>query len=306
MALRYSASGFSKSSLISKYVKCLFTKMINDTYNQQEWRKTLRKCPVKQKDLEEMGVWHHKEEQLKQLYLYDQRGDCILIQGAGILYQGKIYLVLGVGAINVLESFSQFNETQGVVGTGNALFLSKKCQQVYSALNKEETLRRYEIDKTGREFKYGLGGGISKLITINRVFMDEQEFLDAKQKKLEKIVFDLGNTFFTEPIPFSGRKKSRLRDKFVDTARTVHCVHHPTLMEKELFFDSAEQIRSVISQYPGFFMLGYTYFSRIFADSIGLVANFGLDLKYNPSGITSFTILKLIEQFCKKYPELQD
>ena len=251
-----------------------------------------------------MGIWKNKEKQFKNLHFSSERDNCILIQGAGFKYNDYVFLTLGIGAINVLEAFSQFNEVQGVVGTGNALFLSKDCSNVYSALSEAETLKRYEIDKTKRKFKYNLGGKIAPLIILNRVFTNHKEFIKTKEKKADKISFDLGDTFFTETIKFAGSLKSRLRAKFVNTVRTVHCVHHQTLMEKELFFNSSEEIKEVINNFKGYFILGYTYFSETFANSIGMVANSELKLKDNSSEIVSFTILKLVEQFYKKNNDL--
>lgn len=272
--------------------------------NQYAWRKHLKKCPISEKDLKEMEVWNNKEKQFKNLYLNSKRGDCVLIQGAGFSYKDHVFLTFGIGVINVLEAFSQFNEVEGIIGTGNTLFLSKDCGNVYSTLSEAETLKRYEIDKTKRKFKYQLEGKLAPLIILNRVFTNHKEFERTKEKKADEISFDLGDTFFTEPVKFSGSLKSRLRSKFINTVRTVHCVHHRTLMEKELFFDSVEEIKKVIDNFKGYFILGYTYFSEIFANSIGMVANSGLKLKDNPSEIISFTILKLVEQFYKKNKNL--
>ena len=268
------------------------------------WRKKLKKCPIGEKDLKDMGVWKNKEKQFKNLYLNSERNDCILIQGAGLSYKDHIFLTLGIGAINILEAFSQFDDVQGVIGTGNAFFLSKDCNKVYSALQEKETLKRYKIDKTKRKFKYQVEGKLAPLIILNRVFTNRKEFEKTKAKKADGVSFDLGDTFFTEPVKFSGSLKSRLRSKFINTVRTVHCVHHRTLMEKELFFDSKEDVIKVIDKFEGYFMLGYTYFSETFANSIGMDANFKLDIKDNSSEIVSFTILKLVEQFYKKNKNL--
>jgi len=274
--------------------------------NQFVWRERLLKCPIDENDLKEMGIWEYKEEQLNNLYLSSERKECILIQGAGFMYKGLVFLTLGIGAINVLEAFSQFDEIDGVVGTGNALFLSRDCKYVFSALSEQETSIRYEIDKTHRKFKYSEGGKLGPLIILNRVFTDKKEFNETKIKKNNDLAFDLGNTFFTNPAKYSGSRKSRLRNKFINTVRTVHCVHHPTLMEKELFFDSFKDIEKTINNFSGYFMLGYTYFSETFASSIGMVANFQVDIKDNPSEITSFTILKLVQQFYRNHHECFD
>lgn len=269
-------------------------------YDQYAWRSKLRKCPIGENDLKEMGILEHKDIQRKNLYLNSERNNCIMMQGAGFVFKERVVLTLGIGAINVLEAFSQFNDVEGVVGTGNVLFMSDDCKEAYSALNEEESRNRYEVNKTGRALKYALGAKLAPLIIINRVFAKHDEFIATKARKSKEISFDLGNTFFTEPIKYSGSIKARLRSKFIKTVQTVHCVHHPTLMEKELFFDDFESIKNVINKFNGYFILGYTYFSTTFAESIGMKANFELDIKDNSSEIVSYTILKLVEQFYKK------
>ena len=277
----------------------MMNRIIDASYNQYEWRTRLTKCPLYEQDIIEMGLMGHKNAQRKLLYKSSERDNCMLIQGAGFLYKGRVYLTLGVGAINTLEAFSQFNEVESVVGTGNALFLSKDFKNAYSALSLDETIKRYEIDKTNRIFKYSEGGPIGPLIILNRVFCDYNEYLHTKNSKSANLAFDLGNMFFVNPIKFGGSEKSRLRAKFVNAVRTVHCVHHPTVMEKELFFDSYEDIKNAINNFNGYFLKGYTYFSNTFAESIGMVANFKLKLLDNPSEIVSYTTLKLVEEFLR-------
>ncbi|MDO8740581.1 MAG: hypothetical protein Q7J54_03330 [Candidatus Woesearchaeota archaeon] len=272
--------------------------IIDASYDQYAWRSRLTKCPLHEQDLTDMKLMGHKDAQRKLLYKSSERDNCTLMQGAGFLYKRRVYLTLGVGSINILEAFSQFGEVEGIVGTGNALFLSKDFKNVYSTLSYEETINRYEIDKTNRTFKYSEGGPIGPLIVLNRVFCNYEEYVHIKGSRCNDLAFDLGNAFFVKPMKF-GHERSRLRAKFVNAVRTVHCVHHPTIMEKELFFDSADNIKNIINNFDGYFLKGYTYFSNTFANSIGMVANFKLRLLDNPSEIVSYTILKLVEEFSR-------
>lgn len=250
-------------------------------------------------DLKQMGIWNIKEDLREELLNREKRNNCLIIQGGAFVVDNYAFLILGMGTIDILETLSQFNDIEGIIGTGNALFISRDFRFVYSPLSKEDTLKRYEINKTKHFFKYKYTAKLAPLIILNRAFKDKREFYNIKNKKINEITFDLGNSFFIKSIKYSGTLKSRLRAKFIRTTTTVHCATHPTLAKKELVFDDVDKIKELINNFKGYFLLGYMLWNEKFANSVGMASNYNLDLETNPSQILGFTLLKLAQQFYK-------
>lgn len=263
-------------------------------------RKTITKTPLTEQSLKQIGIWDRRENLRKKILGNKERGDSTLVQGGALIINDYTYLLLGMGTIDILETMSQFNDIEGIIGAGNALFISKDFKFVYSTLSEEETLKRYEIDKTHHPFKYRYSGKLAPLIILNRAFRSETEFIKTKEKKASEVIFDLGNCFFTKPVRYAGSLKARLRAKFIKTAQTVHCATHPTLSEKEMIFDEFEKIKKLINNFKGYFMLGYVLWNEKFANSIGMQSNYTLDIKDNPIQIIGFVLIKLIQEFHKK------
>lgn len=260
--------------------------------------------PITEDDLKNIGIWQ-KADQLKSMfYQNDQRSDCTLIQGGAFVINGRAYLLLGMSTIDILETLSQHKEVEGVIGTGNSLYVSNSCDMVYSTLDETETITRYEVHKTGHPLKVLLKAKVAPLIILNRTFRDESLYAEIKQSKQLDIIVDLGSNCYTAPERFAGTRKARLRSKFVKTARTGHCVINPTLTEKELLFDREEKVTQLINGFNGSFGLGYMLWSELFANSVGMVSNYKLGLKDNPSEIIGYALIKYVEEFEKNNPDL--
>lgn len=259
----------------------------------------INKTPLIERDLKQIGIWDRRENLRKQLFCSKKQRNSVLIQGGSFVLDNYAYLLLGMGTIDILETMSQFVDIKGIIGTGNALFVSKSFKFVYSALSREETLKRYEINKTHHPFKYRYSSKLAPLIILNRTFKNETEFKKAKTKKTNEIIFDLGSCFFTNPVKYSGSMKARLRGKFIKVSTAIHCATHPSLLKKEMIFDDLEKIKDLINYFDGYFMLGYMLWNEKFANSVGIKSNYSLDLKDNPSEVIGFVLIKLIENFIK-------
>lgn len=260
--------------------------------------------PIVEEDLKKLGIWDRREDLRAEFHRADEREDCALIQAGAFVVNGWAYLILGMSTIDIIETMSQFDEVDGVIGTGNSLFVSRDCRTVYTTLSEPDTRRRYEVHHTGNVLKYLYEGKVAPLIILNRTFRDKDEYLAVKRKKESKVIVDIGSNFYVDPIRYSGNLKTRLRWKFVKTARTGHCVTNPTLTEKELLFDEQEPLVEVINNFKGSFVLGYMLWSDKFANSVGMISNYSLDLRDNPSEIIGFGLVKLVNEFRKKNPEL--
>lgn len=259
----------------------------------------INKTPLIEKDLRQIGIWDKRESFKKQLFRGNKQRNSVLIQGGAFVVNNHAYLLLGMGTIDILETMSQFGDIEGIIGTGNALFISRNFKFVYSVLSEKETLKRYEINKTHHPFKYRYSSKVAPLIILNRAFKNETEFKEIKGRKANKIIFDLGSCFFTKPTKYSGSIKARLRGKFIKTSTTVHCATHPTLLRREMVFDDPESIKNLINHFDGYFILGYMLWNEKFANSVGIKSNYSLDLKDNPSQIIGFVLIKLLENFIK-------
>jgi len=260
--------------------------------------------PIAQGDLERLGIWERRADFRKEFYRSAERDDCALVQAAAFVIDGYAYLILGMSTIDIIETMSQHDEVEGVIGTGNSLFVSRDCTRVYTTLSEPDSQRRYEIHKTGNKLKYIYEGRVAPLVILNRTFRDRDEYFEVKRKKEAGISVDIGSNFYVDPVRYSGKLKARMRWKFVKTARTGHCVTNPTLTEKELLFDEEDEVAALINNFEGSFMLGYMLWSDKFANSVGMVSNYSLDLRDNPSEIIGYSMIKLAKEFRKKHPQL--
>ena len=260
--------------------------------------------PIYEEDLKKMGIWQKTDILKNDLYLNIKRKNCVLIQGGAFIINGYAYLILWMSTIDILETMSQHKDITGIVGTGNSLYISKDFKKVYSTLSEEETKKRYEIDKTWHKLKYSYEAKLAPLIILNRTFKNIEESRESKINKQANIIVDIWVNFYTKCVKYSGSLKSRLRWKFIKTARTGHCVTNPTLTEKELLFDKEEEIVNLINNFNGKFCLWYLSWSENFAKTVGMVEVQKLDLKDNPSDIIGFSLLKIAQEFYNKNQEL--
>jgi hypothetical protein len=270
-----------------------------------EWRDYIRRYykvgqPLREKDLTHIGVWDEKEELRKKLYKSSEREDHLLIQGGAFVYRGFAFMVLGVGAMDYLEPLSELQTIDGIVGTGNVLFMSRDFKRLYSALSEDETLKRYEIDETHHPFKWVEHAKVAPLVFLNRAFTDYSEFDAIKEKKKNKILYDLGHTFFIEPQKVNYRG----REKLIKTLRVAHCIAHHTLNMKELIFDSLDDIGEAVKSYDGFIIKGYMKYSLELANSMTIKNNYKLGLKYNIYPIVAYVMFKLSQEFYDKNKKL--
>jgi hypothetical protein len=267
-------------------------------------KKKGRGKPINKKDLEELNILQNSDKIKKKFFRNKERGDSILIQGGAFVVGGYAYLVLGMSTIDILETMSEYKGVTGIIGTGNSLYISKDFKKVYATLSEEETIKRYEIDKTGSKLKYKYQAKLAPLIFLNRSVKDAVEFNEIRNRKKDSVLIDLGSNFYLDTVKFSGSKKSRLKWKFVKAARTGRCVANPSLNKKELLFDDEEAVVNAISHFKGSFCLGYMKWTDEVANAVGLIQVKALDLKDNISGIIGFSLLKIAEDFRKRNKDL--
>lgn len=237
-----------------------------------DYKCSVRKVLFDENDLKKMGIFARYDKLRSLLYKSDERRDCVLIQGAAFVVDGLAYLLMGVGGIDFLDSLARNVEVDGVIGIGNALFISKDFEFVYSAHSKEELIRGYELEGFEHADRYNFlySAPIGSLIFLLRSFKTKEEFYRTKKKYEGQIVFDIEDTFARAPVKFSGSLRARLRSKFIKTARVVHCARRPTLQEKECLFDAEDQIKSAVNCFRGKFVLVYTLWNQVLCDVVGM------------------------------------
>lgn len=240
------------------------------------------KLILNEEDLIRYDIWNCYDSLRGQLYKADERKDCVLVQGAAFVVKGKAFLLLGVGGIDFLDSLSHFQEVDGIIGNGNALFLSRDFQNIYSAHKIEELIGCYELEGSDVKIKFLESAPIASLIFLMRSFHN-LEVYDAAKMKVSKIVFEVSNTFSGEPVRCAGSLKSRLRSKFISTARVVHCARRPTLMKKECLFDSYKDIYNAVNNFKDYFALVYTLWDQVLCDAIGMRETRKLSSMHNPT-----------------------
>lgn len=254
------------------------------------------KLILKEDDLKQFGIWNHYKIYRSDLFNANKRVDCTIIQGSAFVMKGKAFLLMGVGGIDFLDSLSHLEEVDGIIGNGNALFLSKDFKYVYSAHSYDELIKCYELENYNGRIKFIEYAEVAPLIFILRSFPTIQEY-EAAKIKAGKVVFEKANTFGRTPVKYSGPYKSRLRSKFIATARIVHCARRPTFLIKESLFDSYLDVRQTVDEYKGYFALIYTLWSQELCDVIGMKATRKLSEYYNPTDPITPFFIEIAKQF---------
>jgi len=242
----------------------------------------IKKYILKEEDLRYSNIWDDCESLRTELFNADQRKDCILIQGAAFVVQGRAFLMMGIGGIDFLDSLSQLDEVDGIIGNGNALFLSRDFKNVYSAHSNQELINCYEIEGYTAKVKFLYEAPLAPLIFLLRGFHSREDY-DHTKIKIGNILFEEINTYAGEPIRFAGSLKSRLRGKFISTARVVHCASRPSFMNKESLFDSQEDIHKCLDNFRGRFALVYTMWDQKLCDVVGMSNTRKTANTYNPT-----------------------
>lgn len=250
-----------------------------------------------EQELHHHGVWDEYAQLRQQLYKADQRKDCILIQGAAFVIEGKAFLVVGVGGIHFLDSLAQMDGVDGVIGNSNTIFLSKDFSHVYSAHTPDELVERYQIFDNPKSITFIDGAPLVPLIFLLRSFYDQNEYNQTKEK-MSKLLFEEENTFAGEPIRYAGKIKARLRKKFIDTCRIAHCTYRPILYKKECLFDSHIDVYEAINKFRGHFALLYSVWRQDISDAYGVSRVRKLAKgTYNPTDAISPHFLHMAKRF---------
>lgn len=240
------------------------------------------KLILRENDLQQLGILDDYNSLRSTLRMSSHRSDCFLIQGGAFVVQGKAFLLLGTGGIDFLDSLSQLDSVDGIIGNGNALFVSTDFTHVYSVVSRSELVECYELEGSSSAIEFIEDAPIAPLIFLVRSFRTMHE-CTATRKKLGRLLFDMNNTFAGEPVKFSGSMKSRLRAKFLATARVVHCARRPTLTKKECLFDPVDRVCAAVNFFRGHFALVYTLWSDEMCDVIGMKLTRHLAESYNPT-----------------------
>lgn len=256
------------------------------------------KLMLTEKDLAKIGIWNEYDSLRAQLYKADQRQDCVIIQGSAFVVKGKAFLMTGVGGIDFLDSLAQLDEVDGVIGNNNTLFVSKNFDHVYSAHTTDELVKCYELEGAPShvKIKFLEDAPMAPLIFILRSFKTRDEY-EATKKKSGNILFEAANTFAGPPVRYAGHLKSRLRGKFLGTARVMHCARRPTVEKKEALFDSKDKISEAINNFKGHFSLVYTLWSQEMCDAVGMGKTRELSETYNPVDPITPHLLKIAKDF---------
>lgn len=256
------------------------------------------KLILNEDELKDLGIFRDYSGLRNQLYKANEREDCVLIQGSAFVVKNRAFPVMGIGGIDILDSISQLEGVDGVIGNGNALFVSKDFRNVYSTQTRDELIEAYEMEKENK-INFLERASLAPAIFLWRSFGDKREYEETKNKK-EKVIFeikDVPETFATEPIPFPESHKSRLREKFLRTARVVHCARRPTLKKKECLFDSYEEVREALSNFHGHFVLMYTMWNQQMCDAVGMYNTRRLSSSYNPTDKITPHLLEIANKF---------
>ena len=258
------------------------------------------KLILTEKDLAKIGIWNEYDSLRAKLYKADQRKDCIIVQGAAFVVKGKAFLMTGVGGIDFLDSLAQLDEVDGIIGNNNTVFVSKNFDHVYSAHTTEELVKCYELEGALSyiKIKFLENVPMAPLIFILRSFKTRDEY-ETTKKKIGNILFEAANTFAGLPVRYAGSLKSRLRGKFLGTARVMHCARRPTVEKKEVLFDSKEKVSETINNFKGHVALVYTLWSQVMCDAVGMAKTRELSKTYNPTDPITPHLLKIAKDFLK-------
>lgn len=256
----------------------------------------IKKLILTEEDLKQYDIWNNYDLLRSQLHKADERKDCVLIQGAAFVVKGKAFLVIGVGGIDFLDSIAQLDEVDGIIGIGNALFLSKDFKNIYSAHTSEELIKFYELEGSDVKINFLESAPVAPLIFLLRSLHNLNDYNKTKEK-IGKIIFEAANTFSGHSVRFAGSLKSRLRNKFLATARVVHCARRPTLEKKEVLFDPYDNVRKVVDNFKGHFALVYTLWNQELCDAVGMGKTRQLSKTYNPTDPITPHLLKMTKIF---------
>lgn len=254
------------------------------------------KLILDEQDLKALEIRSRYDFFRSQLYNAEKRKDCILIQASAFVVNGAAFLLMGVGGIDFLDSLSQLEGVDGIIGNGNALFLSKDFKYLFSANSSHELKRCYELEGKEDGINFIDEAPVGPLIFILRSFRNETEF-DNTKKKVGRTVFNTDNTFAGKAVRFSGSMKSRLRAKFVATSTVVHCARRPTLEIKECLFDSKDNVFQIVNNFQGYFSLIYTKWSQELCDVIGMKKTRLLGSSYNPTDPITPELFKIAKEY---------
>jgi len=250
-----------------------------------------------EQELYRYGVWDEYIDLRQQLYKADQRKECVLIQAAAFVIEGKAFLVVGVGGIHFLDSLASMDGVDGVIGNSNTIFISKDFSHVYSAHTQDELVERYQIFDNPKSIKFIDEAPLAPLIFLLRSFYSQNEYNQTK-KKISNMLFEEENTFAGEPIRYAGKVKARLRKKFIDTSRIAHCTYRPVLYAKECLFDSHDAVYKAINMFKGHFSLVYSMWRQDISDAYGVSRVRKLAKgTYNPTDAISPHFLHIARRF---------
>ncbi len=256
------------------------------------------KLILTQEDLNKLGIWKEYDLLRAQLYKADQRKDCIIVQGAAFVVNGKAFLMAGVGGIDFLDSLAQLDEVDGIIGNNNTIFVSKNFDHVYSAHNTQELVKCYELEGAPSHIKIKFleDAPMAPLIFILRSFKSHDEY-ETTREKVGNVLFEAANTFMGPPARYAGSLKSRLRGKFLSTSRVMHCARRPTIEKKEALFDSKDKVSEAINNFKGHVALVYTLWSQVMCDAVGMTKTRELSKTYNPTDPITPHLLKIAKDF---------
>ncbi len=257
------------------------------------------KLILTERDIEFQEVWKDYQFYRSQLFKSHERSNCVVLQGSAFVLRGKAFLLMGVGGIDFLDSLGALDCVDGIIGNGNVIFISKDFNNIYSAHTTKELYQCYEIEGGRNNIKFLELTSIAPLIFILRSFKNSSDYEKVKSK-IGTIIFEESNTFSGDVIRFAGPKKSRLRAKFIKTARVVHCARRPGIMKKEYLFDSYEDIKNTIDLFNGCFSLVYTLWDQKMCDAIGMRETRKLSNSYNPTDPITPFLAQIAMQFIER------
>lgn len=249
-------------------------------------------------DLNQYNIWRDYNLLRKQLYKSDLRKDCIIIQGGAFVVGEQAFLLVGIGCIDLLDSLAQLNEVDGIIGNGNSIFISESFDHVYTAHSTKELIDCYEFEEgdSSIKTKFLVDAPLAPLIFLVRAFHNKKQY-ESTKKKVKNIAFEVLDTFAGPPVKYAGSLKSRLRGKFINTVRVVHCAQRPRIQRKECLFDSYDEVYNSVNKFKGHFSLVYTIWNQLMCEAFGMRNTRKLSTNYNPSDPITPHFLEIVENF---------
>jgi len=258
----------------------------------------ISKASPTENDLTQYNIWKDYELLRKQLYKADSKKNCIIIQGGAFVVKGKAFLLVGIGCIDLLDSLAQLDEVDGIIGNGNSVFISEGFDHIYSAHTTEELIDCYELEErnSSTQIKFLEDAPLAPLIFLVRALHDREQY-ESTKRKVKNITFEVLDTFAGSPVKYAGSLKSRLRGKFINTVRVVHCAQRPRIKRKECLFDSYDTVYNSINKFKGHFSLVYTIWNQLMCEAIGMRNTRKLSATYNPSDPITPHFLEIAKKF---------